>query len=513
MRTLLAMVLLLSTASAAEPYAWTAPGPHTQLEDDTVAVERGKGAVFIPAMTSVAQEPRVFIVDGDRVMPVRIGEKIPLDPGRYVVLVGSSGPEHSVGVPVRVEEGRVTLVPVEWGGLQVELVNPKLEPTDQPYQLIDVASGDVLSVLPELWSGDAMPTTWLLPPGLYRVQSPESEGDLRPDFASVYVPEGGLTKLRVFVDRAGRFRGNGVVDATDDTLDPEERGPIAGSLVAGLAGSLTQSSNVVGAQNFALAEGSLFIDGHLDVLSRRHQLLFDVHAEEGALYLRPSSSRALPWVKSQDRLEGLLSYTFLLNEGAGLYARGGAHTQIFPTKAIATEDLDVTYEELDGTTRTESIDAAETYDLNDDFFAPVAFKAGAGLKSRLSTLRDVEVAVYAGAAMRGRRFRGAYLPDDDESTDAIEVRAIDDFTLFGPEIGANVGFRINGFASYNGNIDWFGPIDHLDEFIIESGHSVSLRFTRALSVSYRLDFAYVPQITDEIMVRQGLSLRLAWTVL
>ena len=83
----------------------------------------------------------------------------------------------------------------------------------------------------------------------------------------------------------------------------------------------------------------------------------------------------------------------------------------------------------------------------------------------------------------------------------------------GPELGAQVGFRINGFASYDGSIDWFSPIDNLDEYIIESGHSVSLRFSRALSVSYRLDFSRVPQVTESWMVRQGLSLRLGWNIL
>src|SRR5690606_17772917 len=136
--------------------------------------------------TAGAQEPLALVVDGDDVVAVPIGEKVPLDPGRYVVLVGSGGPDRAVGVPVEVVAGRVTLVPVEWGGLRWEVVNPRLERVDQELELVRVASGERITVPPELVAGDELPSTWLLQPGLYRVQRPGSEGELRPDFTTVY---------------------------------------------------------------------------------------------------------------------------------------------------------------------------------------------------------------------------------------------------------------------------------------------------------------------------------------
>lgn len=502
----------MGTATAQEPYAWEAMDPVGQVHADRVVVPDGQGAVFIPRMTEAGSEPLALLVDDGEVRTVPIGEKIPLDEGRYVVLVGSAGPERAVGVPVEVEAGQVTLVPVEWGGLSIEVVNPRLQVVEHELELVRVDTGERVQLLPELVSGAERPDTWLVEPGLYRVQRPGSEGSLRPDFTTVYVPEGGLASLRVFVDRAGRLKSAAVVDPTGG-LEEDERGPWSGSLVLGVSGSLTQQQNVVGRQDFALAEGGVWLDGHVDFLSKRHQLSLDVHGEEGALFVQPATGKALPWIKSQDELRAELAYTFLLNEGAGIYARGGASAQLLPTRGIAAEPLTVVYEELDGSQRTVEVDAADTYSLNDDYFNPLAVRMGTGLRSRLSTHRDVELALYAGAGGRIYRMGGAYLPDDDDATEALEVRAIPDFELFGPEIGADVGIRINGFASYEGGVEWFAPVDQLDEFIVESGHSLSLRITRALSVSYRVDVSRVPQITDQWMLRQGLSLRLGWEVI
>ena len=92
--------------------------PKQQLAADTTVVPAGSGAVFVPAMTTGADEPETLVYQGtQRVGSAMNGRRIVLAPGSYVLRIGSSPLDQMMSIPVEVTAGNTTLVPVTWGGI------------------------------------------------------------------------------------------------------------------------------------------------------------------------------------------------------------------------------------------------------------------------------------------------------------------------------------------------------------------------------------------------------------
>lgn len=505
------LVAALSASAAEPPFEWTAPPPAVQLHGDEGVIPLGKGAVFIPSLVSSESEPPVLIVDDLGASRAPTGRRVILDPGAYVVLVGTGAPDQRVGVPIVIEEGRTTVVPARWGGLRLEVVNRKLKPRDDGFDLIHVATGERVSLPAELADGDA-PTTWLLKPGLYRIQEPGSDTMTAPVFSTVFVPEGGLVHQRVFVDKTGAIRGGGVIPAAEYQNLEVRKKPWATSLIVGIDASGTQTQNMPGFPDLTTAEGSAFVDLDVSYADDRNVVKFKVQGDYGLLYLQPATGEPLPLIKSRDRLHGLASYTFRFNDGAGVYVRGGATTQMTPTYAISTEPGTIAFREADGSIRNESVRATSTTRIA-DAFSPMMVSTGGGLEVRLATSRSVDFALRGGVGHRLLLFSDTYVASDNPNTPAIEYTAIANYQRPGVEVGAAGTIRLTGFATYTTSLDLFTDIDRTGGLMKTWDNQVSVRLTRAVSLNYALNAAHIPWITNRVSLRQGAFVRFGLNIL
>ena len=129
---LIALGLTVASEALAidDPFGWTEPDPPIQLEQDETPIPVGQGAVFVPSMTGPLNEPPSLLVDetSDQVVDIPTGQRVIVDPGTYVVIVGSGSPGQGVGQAIEVLEGETAMVPVTWGALRVEVVGRSAGP-------------------------------------------------------------------------------------------------------------------------------------------------------------------------------------------------------------------------------------------------------------------------------------------------------------------------------------------------------------------------------------------------
>ena len=110
--------------SPSDIHRWLAPDAASQVAGDTAVIPPGEGAVFVPAMADGDSEPEALVFRGDeQVTSGPTGARITVEPGDYVVRVGSGPTPQMVAVPVTVRAGETTVAPVRWGGLRVEVVD------------------------------------------------------------------------------------------------------------------------------------------------------------------------------------------------------------------------------------------------------------------------------------------------------------------------------------------------------------------------------------------------------
>ena len=492
---------------AEQMYRWTAPPSSVQLATDPISLTAGQGAILVPALSDGKDEPDVLVYQGDRQMAVGpVGRRILVAPGAYSVRVGSGPVSQLVTVPVSVAPGETALVPVEWGGLKIDVVDENNVPHRGSYELIRLEDRQPYTVGygADTLQGERLRTI-LLPPGLYRIVRPGANYRARTDFATVVVPSGGLVHYKLVVDPdSGHFRGAGVVP-------PEEVGVVTGvspwNRRYGIGVSLPFASNrnVVGSNNQTSVAADLFFDTYLTYREGPDFASAIVELEEGFLKLDPEGADAVPFQKTRDRLriDGL--YTRFTHPRVGPYGRVGVMTNLFETTALATNTTTVTRLLSDGTRRTEQVSANTSFRTG-DAFAPILLREGAGLNTRMFQARDTHVDWRVGAGFRQNRFNDSFFLQDDPATPDLEYREAESFNQEGLEttLAATTRYR---FLLLNTNLDLFGDFSELGEPTVDWRNTVSWRLTRNLSLDYVYDLLRLPQVSTRNQTRQNVLLR------
>jgi len=514
---LLCLLYLLGGAPpgwASDPFVWEQPPPDEQLAADDTSIPLGKGALFVPSLTSPVDEPPVILVGAaEEVQDLPTGRRVLLDPGRYTVIVTSGSPAQGVAQVVEVLDGETTLVPVTWGALRVEVTDSKRIPLRGGYDLIRADNREPYGTGfgADTLQGESL-LTWLLPPGVYRIVKVGSNYRALRDFATVYVPEGGFVRYRLVIDPdTGDFLASGMLLPEEFGTQTISEKPWFTSLIVGAQGALVHQSNVVGVQNQLLISGDVFLDGQFVYRHQNHNFSTLVQIEEGASLIRPLPGEPLPLVKSRDRLRGDVLYTFFPHPSAGPYVRAAATTQAFRTQLLASVDTEFEREYADGTIETEMVEAGDTFHVADPW-APTIVREGAGLNTRFVNNRWFTLNVRLGFGMRQNLYQGAWLLDDNPHTEAIEYLEVESFNDAGLEGTVVATARLPGWATYATDIEVFADFGRLGEPSLEWRNTLSLRITRNLSINYYANIELFPEVVQRAQFEQSLLLRASWAL-
>ena len=502
------------TAAPSDTYRWLAPDAAAQAAAATTAIPPGAGAILVPSMSGPDSEPHALVFrGGEQVASGPNGARIVVEPGAYLVRVGSGPTSQMLSVPVDVQAGATTVVPVRWGGLRIEVVDESNLPHRGVYELIRVADRQPYTVGfgADTLQGERL-LTLLMAPGLYRIVQSGSTYRARTDFATVAVPEGGLVHYRLVINpTSGQFRGAGVVTPDELGVAPDvssreapEVSPWNRRYAIGLSAPFASTRNVVGAHNETTFGTDLFFDNYVTYQRDRDLFSSVLELESGFKRVKPEASPATPWQKTHDRLRIDVLYSRFLNARVGPYARFGLRTSLFESSTLVTEDTLISRQFVDGRRELAIVPANHTFRTG-DAFSPPEFREGIGLNTRLLRGRAVRLDWRVGAGFRQNRFAGAFFLDDDETTPELEYVEASNFHETGLEttVVATVRYR---FLLYTTNLDLFSDFA-APEPTIDWRSTLSWRLTPELSLDYKVDLLRLPRVSDMNQTAQRVLFR------
>ena len=71
---------------------------------------------------------------------------------------------------------------------------------------------------------------------------------------------------------------------------------------------------------------------------------------------------------------------------------------------------------------------------------------------------------------------------------------------------------MNRWLTLTSSVEYFGEFETLDDPLIEWHGRLTFKLTRHISVDYRIELQYWPQVTTELQFQQGASLRASFSM-
>lgn len=514
-------VAALSTAPIAAQsgeglYSWNAPAAAEQIAADATVIPAGKGAIFTPAMTAGADEPNVLVFAGEeKIATGKTGQRIVVAPGVYEVRIGSGTANQMVNVPAVVTAGKTTTLEPTWSGLLVQVVDTQNIPLRSTYEIIRAEDREVMGTGfgADTLQGETL-RTWLLKPGLYRIIRSGETFRARKDFATAFLPQGGLVHFKLVLDPdSGDFRGAGVVSAEEVGMTAAKSDSNwAHSMTASGALSFGETTDVVGSPNQSSMAGTVFLDAYSTYENGPHRMVNIFEIEEGFLRVNPDQGKNLPTQHTQDRLREDLLYTRYLNERWGPYVRFGLLTNIFEAQTLATEPVTVAYNRLDGSQEFVAVAASDQYSTADSF-GSLRLREGFGINVRLLRNDRATVNWRGGVGFRQNLFSNAFVVNDLAATPELDLFEIDDLNQEGIETTLLANVILADRLSYLGDLEIFADIDDTGNPTIDWRNTLSYRLSRYLSLDFTYDLLDFPQISDQTQIRKSLLLRVSFDLL
>ena len=371
---LLLCLLLSKSAATADEGTWTTPPSRAQLQQDQVLIPKGKGLLFVPAMT-LGNEPSYQIKqDGRLVSSASPGIGIPLDPGTYELLFGSGAISQRFSKTVPIFEGERTLMKPDWAGLVIDVLDNTRTAVNESYEILDATTGETygLGFGIEEERGERV-RTWLLKPGVYHVvRVGESFTTIRK--FSVQLQPGALTQRNLIFDSgSGDFIGF-YPRLVEQTQAISSATSVASQTELSGAAQLNTSQNT-GGDDRASLNFTVQVFNRTRYSTDRDFASIRVILEEGATREEGQDLR-----KSTDRAEVRATYIRRLSPRFGPYLRGVVQTTLFSEDARFASPQDIVRTLENG--RIDTLLGRDELTLA-PALSPLTFREGVGINSQL----------------------------------------------------------------------------------------------------------------------------------
>lgn len=471
---------------------------HPQLRADRSVVPEGMGAVFVPALERVEGGPILTVYDGGTaVAEGRMGRRILLKPGRYVVRFGDGALHQQIEVAVRVQPGRTTVVPEAYGALEIDVVDPQFVPFRGSYELLRMDTRDVvgLGFGADALLGEAL-KVWMLAPGVYKlVQSGGTYRD-RTNFSTVRVMPGQKTRFVLVMNPdTGDFEGAGLL--TEDV--PGDRVWAFSGVLGGDVAFLRRDLNT------GQPGWSLSFDVFFDVMARLHT---GDHRWASRLEVQESQNRPAQteqFLNLDDRIFVHSIYTYDLVDWFGPYVRAGAEMQVLPRTLQFDDPRDVELE--DG-----RVEALTEVEVATEFLPLVELIEGTGGNFRVWRSRALELQVRVGAGARQLFPKGLKVLIERDGPDRLVT--VEEDLNEGVESTAIGSARLTRWVTLSTEFDSLYPIDPDQNFVFTWRNQVNLRLASFASLTYRFNAERNPAklLADDVQTEHDVQLRFSYTL-
>ncbi len=474
---------------------WPAGTIKSQMDQDGTMIPFGKGAVFVPAMTTGLDEPPVEVLRGEKRMAEgTTGARILLDPGTYTLRIGSGASQQRITVQATVKEMSTTVIPVSWAALSVHVVDVTYASIRSSYELIRTSDREYMGLGfgTDEQAGEPI-STWVLTPGLYKIVRVGDNYRARRDFVTVRLLPGKHTHFLLVLDEdTGEFAGGGEVPP-EELFRPQDG--FFGSLVAGGDVTMNVRNNIPGLPDGYALSGRGFIDGRFSLELFSNPLILRVQVESGV-----ATTPESPVQKTIDRADFDALYLYRIEPWIGPYVRFGVETNLFPGERLLQEPFAVVYRDPAGEEirRDVSTDAVQ---LSPSFgFASVREGVGLNVRAFKSVFAELNLRVGFGARHRitndlfeldrcSRAVDGSgqtaaeCQPLEEPGITTLFFRRIQGNDQIGVETAMLATARITRFLLLNLEVDSLLTVP-FENSIIEARASANLKLTSFLSVNY-----------------------------
>jgi hypothetical protein len=329
--TVLAMQAALAGPGSTDENTWTAPPAMAQLQRDPTLTPKGKGKLFVPAMSvPLGNEPNYYVFqDGRRITSATPGRGVLLDPGTYEILIGSGTISQLMRKKAQIIESHSTMMKQDWAALVIDVIDASRTSVSESYELLNAEDGETfgLGFGIEEERGERV-RTWLLKPGTYHVvRVGESVTTIRK--FSVLLSPGTLTQRNLVVDSGPGSSGDFIGFYPPPVLQTSRAERTASRVTSQteLSGSLQlNTSQQTATDDQTSVNLAVQMFNRTRYNAGRNFASIRVILEQGASKVEGEDLN-----KSVDRAEVRATYIYRLSERIGPYLRGVVNSNVFPS--------------------------------------------------------------------------------------------------------------------------------------------------------------------------------------
>ncbi|UQA57959.1 hypothetical protein [Polyangium aurulentum] len=480
----LAFAAAPALAQTAVPKRASQVSVQDQLDMDITPLPTGYGAVFVPSPGGRLPGASVLVqYEGETVARGYVGERIPVPPGQYRVLVGSGPEALRATSEVTVIKGMTVTAPQNFGVLRVSLVDERKAPIEDKFVVASADGARVYGPISTSTDKAKKPEAIILPPGKY-VFALGTNPNARENSIAIQVSGDELVDYRVVVE-------DGKIVRTEFGRPEAEAEPSPWRVQWVIGGDVSFAQRM---NQFTTYNGNVFtmggftnFEGAYD--SGRHLAQLNVGVDEMLLSLTSPIEHEFPLRKIVDEVSAELLYNYRVVGIVGPYAHAMGLATIFNTTYRSDGPYTATTRDVNGNVLKQgdyfARDELETFDGG----FPMFFQEGAGFGTRYDFF-GITLGIRAGAAMRQSLYGGGRYVQGRTGSN-LDLIALEDSFDYGAEASALAGFTLFKVFSVKSRFDLFVDSDQFAGFLGETYRPIyrwdniaSLRLSRYASVVY-----------------------------
>ena len=462
----------------ADESTWTASGRWIQLEEDPQLIPKGKGMLFVPAMSvPVGNEPsyQIFNGGGNEIVSASPGNSVVLSPGRYEVLIGTGAITQKVKKSVVIEEGNTTVMKPDWAALVIDVIDQSRTSINESYEIYQERTQENFGVGfgIEEERGERV-RTWILKPGIYNIVKVGQPFSTTRKF-SVHLQPGELVQRNLVFDSNSdeyigfyprpTLLGGGAKIAKNITSQTEFSGSTLVNRTqrnpAGDASTLTLSVQIFNRSRYS---------------TEKHFASVRLVLEEGATKQEGDAFR-----KSIDRAELRGTYIYRLSPRFGPYLRGVMNTKLFADDAFFETPRD--FEKLNSSGEVIQTELSTSDVTLSPTFFPLRLRQGVGINSQLLRTFRVNMDVRVGLGARQTLVSDSFELSDDEMSATELVNA----SSVGFEALLITDARLGKAINLDSEFDILMPSSKTDDWVFSWENRLRVFLTSYISLDLVAD--------------------------
>ena len=497
-------------ADAGDPHqgsqTWFAPPPEVQMAHDGQLPPVMMGGIFVPSMTGGVSEPKFQVQDseGKLVKESYTGSIAYVPPGDYSVVVGTLVADERPEFEVHVVEGNTTLIPVEWSGLVVRVVNDRGATIRGNYEIVSLPERNYIG----LGSGALVNegerlSTWLLWPGKYMIISAGEGYQARKNYITVNLNPGELSRVTLVLDEeTGNVLGGGEIDTI--SIEDEKRWWWAGVLIGGSV-RFNRVDDVVGKATGQVLDLSAFLESYFTLGLHKHFLYTRLNAEIGGMIRFENR----PFLTTVDVLKFELLYTYRVIDWFGPFARFSFESNMAPVYQELKNPHTVYKFNKNGEVISEK---TKQMDIKlSPSFSPIRLNAGIGGRFDLAFGAWFKMSSRLGVAYRNLIIRDLYIVDSDADA-VITLVPVDNTSQFGAEAALTIDLTPIQWFTLKVDASLLEPFNDWANPIIDLDVDAAIRLSSIASLSYTLRLNYDVSLIDKVQIDQYIQLRFSYKI-